>query len=68
MKSRGLGPRDPGLGEVRILQFDDKPECEVIVLLRGRQLVLRCPNYAGAVKWARVECKSYGIPGNFPDH
>ncbi len=31
------------------------------MLLRGRQLVLRCPDYAGAVKWARVECRSYGI-------
>lgn len=55
------------LREVRILRHDDSPQCDVIVFLRGRQLVLRCPDYKGAVKWARVECKSYGIPGNFPD-
>jgi hypothetical protein len=25
-------------------------------------MVLRCPNYSQALKWARLECKSYKIP------
>ncbi len=25
-------------------------------------MVLRCPTYFQAVKWARLECKSYKIP------
>jgi hypothetical protein len=25
-------------------------------------MVLRCPSYSQAVKWARLECKSYNIP------
>jgi hypothetical protein len=24
-------------------------------------MVLRCPNYSQALKWARLECKSYKI-------
>jgi len=33
-------------------------------------MVLRCPTYSQAVKWARLECKSYKIPEpdiDFPD-
>jgi hypothetical protein len=25
-------------------------------------MVLHCPNYPQALKWARLECKSYKIP------
>jgi hypothetical protein len=25
-------------------------------------MVLRCPGYSQALKWARLECKSYKIP------
>jgi hypothetical protein len=33
-------------------------------------MVIRCPSYSQAVKWARLECKSYKIPEpdiDFPD-
>jgi len=26
------------------------------------EMVLRCPSYSQALKWARLECKSYKIP------
>jgi hypothetical protein len=48
--------------------------CDVVVLIRGREMVLRCPSYSHALKWARLECKSYKIsepeiePLNGPDH
>ncbi|WMT71049.1 hypothetical protein [Bradyrhizobium sp. Ash2021] len=36
--------------------------CDVIVVVRGQEMVLRCPNYSQALKWARLERKSYNIP------
>ena len=36
--------------------------CDVVVLVRGQEMVLRCPSYSQALKWARLECKSYKIP------
>jgi hypothetical protein len=36
--------------------------CDVVVLVRGQEMVLCCPNYSQALKWARLECKSYNIP------
>jgi hypothetical protein len=48
--------------------------CDVVVLVRGQEMVLRCPSYSQAMKWARLECKSYKIPQpdieplNGPDH
>jgi hypothetical protein len=36
--------------------------CDVVVLIRGQEMVLRCPSYSQALKWARLECKSYKIP------
>jgi hypothetical protein len=35
--------------------------CDVVVLVRGEELVVRCPSYSQALKWARLECKSYKI-------
>ena len=35
--------------------------CDVVVLVRGQEMVLRCPSYSQALKWARLECKSYKI-------
>jgi hypothetical protein len=35
--------------------------CDVVVLVRGQEIVLRCPSYSQALKWARLECKSYKI-------
>ena len=36
--------------------------CDVIVSVRGQQMVVRCPDYSQAQKWARMECRSYNIP------
>jgi hypothetical protein len=36
--------------------------CDVVVSVRGQEMVLRCPNYSQALKWARLECRSYKIP------
>ena len=41
--------------------------CDVIVVVRGRGMVLRCPNYSQALKWARLERKSYKIPEPMAD-
>jgi hypothetical protein len=48
--------------------------CDVVVLVRGQEMVLRCPSYSQALKWARLECRSYKIsepeiePLGGPDH
>jgi hypothetical protein len=34
---------------------------EVVVVVRRREMILRCQTYAEAVEWARLECKSYNI-------
>jgi hypothetical protein len=47
--------------EVRIQRYQDAPDCDVVVKFRGKVMELRCPNYDHAVKWARVECKTYGV-------
>ena len=44
--------------------------CDVVVVVRGQEMVVRCPSYSHALKWARLECKSYEIPepsSDFPD-
>jgi hypothetical protein len=35
--------------------------CDVAVLVRGQEIVHRFPDYSQALKWARLECKSYKI-------
>lgn len=54
-------------GEVRIQPRRDNNDCDVVVHFRGNELVYHCPDYDTAVKWARIECKSYGIPATFPE-
>lgn len=51
--------------EVRIRRHSDVRECEVVVAIHGREVSLRCRDYNQAVKWARIECKSYKIEGGF---
>ena len=46
---------------VRIRCYSDLAAYEVIVALRGREMCLWCRDYDQAVKWARVECRSYGV-------
>jgi hypothetical protein len=48
--------------EVTIRTHPGSLICDVTVLVRGQEMVLRCPNYSQALKWARLERKSYKIP------
>ena len=36
--------------------------CDVVVVVRGQEMVIRCPSYSHALKWAALERKSYKIP------
>ena len=47
--------------EVRIRRSSDGGECDVVVAVPGREMVLRCRDYDQAVKWARLECNSYKV-------
>jgi len=51
--------------EVRVRRHSDTPECDVVVAVRGQEMSLKCRDYNQAVKWARIECKSYKIAGGF---
>jgi hypothetical protein len=53
---------------VTIRRYPASRICDVVVVVRGRQMVVRCPTYFHAVKWARLECKSYNIPEPIPDN
>ena len=48
--------------QVFIRRHTASESCDVVVSVRGREIVLRCPDYSQALKWARLECKSYKIP------
>jgi hypothetical protein len=48
--------------EVTIRRYPASRICDVVVVVRGQEMVLRCPSYSQAMKWARLECKSYKIP------
>src|SRR5258708_2298903 len=47
---------------VTIRRYAASRVCDVVVVVRGQEMVIRCPSYSHALKWARLECKSYGIP------
>jgi hypothetical protein len=53
--------REVRFPQVFIRRFTASEICDVVVLVRGQKMVLRCPDYSQAVKWARLECKSYKI-------
>jgi hypothetical protein len=48
--------------EVKIRSYRDSPICDVVVVVHGTEMVLRCPDYRQAMRWARLERKSYKIP------
>ena len=55
---------------VTIRRYAASRVCDVVVVVRGQEMVIRCPNTSDALKWARLECKSYKIPEpitDFPD-
>jgi hypothetical protein len=54
--------------EVRIRCHSGVPECDVVVAVRGKEITLTCPDYDQAVKWARVECRSYGVASVTVEH
>jgi hypothetical protein len=51
--------------EICIRRYNGAPECDVIVVFRGRELSLRCRDYDQAVRWARIECKAYKVAKGF---
>ncbi len=48
--------------EVTIRSYQDSPICDVVVVVRGQEMVLRCRDYRQAMRWARLERKTYKIP------
>ena len=53
------------VAEIRVRRHSDVPDCDVLVVYRGKIMSVRCRDYAQAVKWARVECKSYNVAAGF---
>jgi len=51
--------------EVRVRRHGNAPDCDVVVTFRGKETLIRCRNYDQATKWARIECRSYGIASGF---
>jgi hypothetical protein len=47
--------------EVTIRSYQDSPICDVVVVVRGQEMVLRCRDYRQAMRWARLERKTYKI-------
>lgn len=47
--------------EIKVRRYTDSAACDVIVRKRGQEMVLGCRNYDQAVRWARIECKTYGV-------
>jgi hypothetical protein len=54
-------------GEVSIRRYNNSSECDVIVTIRDREMVVRLPHYSVAVKWAEMESKSYKLPAMFSE-
>jgi hypothetical protein len=53
---------------VRIRCHIDIPAYEVVVVLRGKEMCHWCRDYDQAVKWAQVECRSYGVASVIVEH
>jgi hypothetical protein len=47
--------------EITVRRYPKSSECDVVVSVRGQQMVLRRRDYNQAVQSARIECKSYKI-------
>ena len=47
---------------VSIRRYSNSSECEVIVAIRQREMVVRLPDYSRAVKWVQMESKAYKLP------
>ena len=53
--------------DVQIRRYQGVLECDVVLVARGRELVVTCPDYDRALRWALMECKSYKITPSFAD-
>ena len=51
--------------EVRVRRHGNAPDCDVVVTFRGKEISIKCRDYDQATKWARIECRSYGIASGF---
>ena len=51
--------------EVRIRRHRNAPQCDVVAAVGGKEMSLSCRDYNQAVKWARLECKSYKVESGF---
>ena len=40
-------------------------QCDVVVTLRGREMIVELPDYDRAVRWAQMEAKNYGLASEF---
>lgn len=54
-------------GTIHIRRYDGVKECDVIVTLRDRELVVAVPDYERALRWAQMEAKAYKIATNFSE-
>jgi hypothetical protein len=50
---------------VKVRRFSGSVACDVVVLVRGQEMTLSCRNFSQAVKWARIECKTYKVADAF---
>jgi hypothetical protein len=54
-------PIDNHNAEVKVRRYSGSGACDVIVRKRGKEMVLGCRDYDQTVRWARIECKTYGV-------
>ena len=54
-------------GEVWIRRYPDGNKCDVIVAIGDHEMVVQLPDYSKAVKWARMEAKTYKIAAVFSE-
>ena len=47
---------------VTIRSYPDSSICDVVVVVRDQEMILRCRDYREATQWARLERKTYKIP------
>lgn len=51
--------------EVEIRRYTDGPDCDVVVTTKRRRLVMSCPSYELALRWALLQCKVYKVRPGF---
>lgn len=52
---------------IQIRRYPGVVECDVVVAARGREIIITCPDYDRALRWAQMECKSYKVAPRFAD-